>query len=76
MPVVLKKNQNPQQAAGWKKWSHDYRQPLGETATIALAEGLAEQGEVQCRVETAVDAPDEVFDRLAEHGWAYPTFYA
>jgi len=64
MPVVPKAKQNAQQAAGWKKWSHDYRQPLGETATVALADELMKhgQGEVPCRVETAVDSPDDVFD--------------
>jgi hypothetical protein len=64
MPVVKKSKQTPPQATGWKKWSHDYRQPLGETATIALAAELLKHGAgmIQCRVETAFDSPDEVFD--------------
>jgi len=64
MPVVQKKNQTPQQAAGWKKWSHDYRQPFGESSTIELGQELMKHGagEIDCRVETAVDTPDEVFD--------------
>jgi endonuclease YncB( thermonuclease family) len=46
------------------KWNHEYRQYLGETATISLAAFLASTGQTPapCRVESSVDEPGEVFD--------------
>lgn len=48
----------------WKQWNHEFRQPLGEAATLALAAKLKERGAgaIPCRVESFVDRPDDVFD--------------
>ena len=62
--VLTSKKRNDQQSALWKKWCHEFRQALGETATVGLGAKLKEfgKGEIPCRVETAVDAPDDAFD--------------
>jgi endonuclease YncB( thermonuclease family) len=56
--------QTASQKALWKQWNHEFRQPLGEAATLALAAKLKEHGggAIPCRVESCVDQPGDVFD--------------
>jgi hypothetical protein len=64
MAALPKGKQSKQQQTLWKMWNHEFRQPLGETATIALADELKKRGGgvVPFHVETAVDTPNDVFD--------------
>ena len=59
---VKKAEQTDQQHKLYLKWNFDYRQPLAETATVALAGRLGATGVRNCRVETAIDKPEEAFD--------------
>jgi endonuclease YncB( thermonuclease family) len=56
--------QSKKQREVYLKWNCDYRQPLAETATIALFKFLSKAGPspVKCLVCAAVDEPNEVFD--------------
>jgi endonuclease YncB( thermonuclease family) len=65
-PTAAKKKaeQTPQQHTLYLKWNLEFRQHLGETATLALEaflQGIA-VGPLPCTVRTAVDTPDDVFD--------------
>lgn len=53
-----------QQHASYLKWNYEYRQPLAESATVALAKFLSRGGStrLKCTVVTFVDHPNEVFD--------------
>jgi endonuclease YncB( thermonuclease family) len=53
-----------EQHALYLKWNLDYRQPFGESATVALATFLATAGRdpLPCTVRSFVDKPNEVFD--------------
>lgn len=59
-----KADQTDEQHALYLKWNLEFRQPLAETATVALGTFLSGLGPAQlpCVVRTAVDAPDDVFD--------------
>ncbi|HEX3485904.1 MAG TPA: thermonuclease family protein, partial [Micropepsaceae bacterium] len=52
------------QRAAYKAVYKEYRQYLGETATLALAKEMASLGKspLRCTAETQVDNPDDVFD--------------
>jgi endonuclease YncB( thermonuclease family) len=62
--ALKKAKQSQQQRDIYLKWNLEFRQQLAETATVALASMLAQPGQdpLPCRVETAVDTPDDVFD--------------
>lgn len=59
-----KAEQTAEQHALYLQWNLEFRQPLAETAAVALGTFLSGLGPAQlpCVVRTAVDAPDEVFD--------------
>ena len=67
-PAPLSKAQKAQmtadQLAAFKKLNKRYRQRFGETSTAKLRDLLAGDGraDLPCRVTTAVDAPNDVFD--------------
>jgi len=56
--------QSKTQHAGYLKWNFEYRQPLAESATVALATFLkrAPMTKLKCTVVSFVDHPNEVFD--------------
>lgn len=62
--VLKKAARTAQQHQLFLQWNLKYRQHLAETATTALADllGGAGAGELPCRVTTAVDEPNDVFD--------------
>lgn len=59
-----KAQQTAEQHTLYLKWNLEYRQQLGETATVALAQFLGGLGAdpLPCKVRTMVDTPGEVFD--------------
>jgi endonuclease YncB( thermonuclease family) len=63
-PTLNSKKPTPAQRAKFTAANGNFRQKLGETATIALAEFLAKAGQspLKCVVRTQVDEPGDVFD--------------
>lgn len=64
-PSLAKKPQpTSEQHDAFKAANRDFRQPFGETSTIALGAYLATYGKqiLPCTVETRVDLPTDVFD--------------
>jgi endonuclease YncB( thermonuclease family) len=63
-PAEKKKaDQTASQRAKYLQLNEDYRQPLSEAATLALAGKVGSAGQVvNCVVTSRVDAPNEVFD--------------
>lgn len=63
-PTLNKKKPTPAQRAKFTAANGNFRQKLGETATIALRDFLAKvgAGPIACSVRTAVDEPSDVFD--------------
>jgi endonuclease YncB( thermonuclease family) len=53
-----------EQRIAFKAANKDFRQPFGETSTVALGTYLAKSGKsvIACVVETRVDLPSDVFD--------------
>jgi endonuclease YncB( thermonuclease family) len=63
--TIKKKNRTKKQQTEYLKWNLEYRQPLGETSTWELKKELEKAGPgpiIKCRVVSAVDEPDDVFD--------------
>ena len=58
------KDRNARQSELYFEWNYEYRQPLAESATIALRGMLADAGAnpAPCVVRTVVDNPSQVFD--------------
>ena len=58
------KDRTARQNELYLEWNHEYRQPLAESGTFALASQLADAGPgfARCVVRTAVDTPGQVFD--------------
>jgi endonuclease YncB( thermonuclease family) len=65
--VKAKKDMTAAQLALNKKWNHSFRQHYGESAAAALGTEIAKAGSgtIPCKVTTAVDEPNEVFDTYA-----------
>ena len=63
-PAPLGKSATPAQRASLKPFNKEYRQHLGESATVALSKLLktAGAGTLSCTVQTYVDSPNDVFD--------------
>lgn len=64
-PMAEKKkaDQTATQRAKYLQLNEEYRQPLAESATIALTNQIGTAGQVvDCLVTSRVDAPNEVFD--------------
>jgi endonuclease YncB( thermonuclease family) len=63
-PATLRKSATPAQRAEFKLVNKEYRQHLGESATVALAQLLkgSNSTTLACTVETYVDLPNDVFD--------------
>lgn len=63
-PKLDGKKPTPAQRKSFNAANANFRQPLAETATLALARYLARAGgpQVPCVVRTAVDDPSDVFD--------------
>jgi endonuclease YncB( thermonuclease family) len=66
MPQAIKKaqEQTKEQRKLFLEWNHRYRQHFAESATVALKTLLEGGGsnDLECRVVTAVDAPDDAID--------------
>src|SRR5262249_13275398 len=63
-PVKKKADQTQKQHERYLELNEQYRQKLGETATVALSSRLQQAGQnpLVCTVVTAVDHPNDVFD--------------
>ena len=62
--VTSARQRSAAQSELWKQWSHEYRQPLGEGATVALRKKLnaIASGEIDCEVVSSLDQPNEACD--------------
>ena len=62
--AVKPKDRTKEQDRVFKEWNFDYRQHLGETATVALQKRLGAIGgtTLSCIVRTAIDHPNDAFD--------------
>lgn len=72
--LVPRDGRTREQHEAYLAWNHEYRQPLAESGTIALAALLAgeRRASVPCIVRTLVDEPGDVFDtygRLVGDVW-------
>ena len=65
--LVKKSQRSGEQHQLYLKYNEEYRQNLAETGTRALADLLAIGGQntLACKITTAVDEPNEVFDTYA-----------
>lgn len=65
--AISPKDRTRTQDSLYKEWNHEYRQHLAETGTTRIHKLLARAGSgpLPCKVVTAVDSPDEVFDTYA-----------
>lgn len=65
--LLKRKHRSDIQGRLYLEWNHEYRQYFGETATQELVKLLERAGQdpLPCKVVTAVDEPDEVFDTYA-----------
>lgn len=61
---LKRSEQSDKQHESYLNWNFDYRQPLAESATLALGKFLARAGAktLKCTVVTFVDQPSDVFD--------------
>ena len=62
--ITVKQGRTKAQTKAYLALNEDYRQHLGETATVNLTRFLRQAGQnpLSCVVSSAVDEPDEVFD--------------
>jgi len=64
-PALVKRAaQTKEQREAYLEWNFEYRQPLAESAALALATHLQRAGatKLKCTVVSFVDCPNEVFD--------------
>ena len=66
-PISRKKKVTEEQRNRFKELNEDYRQYLGETATVELHNFLSQSGNdsIPCLVTSVVSEPNEVFDTYA-----------